>query len=269
MYHVPNTQTLRHPSFKSTRQLLEQKGQTAPSIIEWIADHNPEHPFFVYHDGTKLNEVSWRRVRDGIHRAAHYFSDRVKGPTSTTDRPVIAILASTDSITYWTSVMGIARANMAAFAISPRNAPDAIAHLLLNVQATALFVSSEAVLQNNAKRALELISTSEEYSSLTTISIHPMTVFEDIYPTYPEADVKYFPVIEYDLDSPACIFHSSGTTAYPKPITWKYRDTVLWFRMPWFGEIDLAKKELDARDFPYHTLWEASHTVMQRPLALH
>lgn len=95
MYHVPNTQTLRHPSFKSTRQLLEQKGQTAPSIIEWIADHNPEHPFFVYHDGTKLNEVSWRRVRDGIHRAAHYFSDRVKGPTSTTDRPVIAILAST------------------------------------------------------------------------------------------------------------------------------------------------------------------------------
>lgn len=145
--------------------------------------------------------------------------------------------------------MGIARANMAAFAISPRNAPDAVAHLLLNVQATALFVSSEAVLQNNAKRALELISTSEEYSSLTTISIHPMTVFEDIYPTYPEADVKYFPVIEYDLDSPACIFHSSGeialilfivlsltvtagTTAYPKPITWKYRDTVLWFRMP-------------------------------------
>lgn len=229
MYHVPNTQTLRHPSFKSIRSLLEQKGHSAPTLLEWIADNNPNHTFFVFHDGTKLDELTWRQVRDGIHRAGHYFLKQVEGYNFTTTRPVIALLAasgecvilwltleialtsrSTDSITYWTSVMGIARANMAVFAISPRNAPDAIAHLLLKVQATALFVSSEAALQNNAKRALELISTAEENSSSTTVTMHPMTTFEDLYPAHPNAEVEYIPAIEYDLDAPAFIFHSSG-----------------------------------------------------------
>ena len=146
--------------------------------------------------------------------------------------------------------MGIARANMAAVAISPRNAPDAIAHLLLKVRATALFVSSEVSLQNNARRALDLISKSPENPSSVTLEMHPMLVFEDMYPIHPVDELEYIPAIDYDLDSEAFIFHSSGiyfrrvffyghvteiiigTTAYPKPVAWRYRDTMLWYRMP-------------------------------------
>ena len=106
--------------------------------------------------------------------------------------------------------MGIARANMAAFAISPRNAPDAIAHLLLKVRATALFVSSEVSLQNNARRALDLISKSPENPSSVTLEMHPMLVFEDMYPIHPVDELEYIPAIDYDLDSEAFIFHSSG-----------------------------------------------------------
>ena len=93
MYHVPNTQTLRHPSFKSIRHLLEQKGYSAPTLLEWIAEHNSEHPFFVYHDGDTIREILWKQVRDGIHRAAHYFLGRVGG-VATGERPVIALLAA-------------------------------------------------------------------------------------------------------------------------------------------------------------------------------
>ncbi|CAL1709820.1 unnamed protein product [Somion occarium] len=251
MYHIPDTQTLNRDAYKSIRPLLEKGGVSAPTLLDWIAEQNPDHPHFVYPDGNELVEISWRQVRDGMSRAAHYFSNRVKsGGQQDGTRPIIAVLAASDSITYWTSIMGIVRANLVAFAISPRNGPDAVAHLLQKVQATALFISCEPALHQVAKKAIDLISRSEDHSTYVVPPVHPMPIFENLYPPQPDSAFQRFPLVDYDLNSPAFIFHSSGTTAFPKPITWRHHDTILWFRMPWFGDIDLAEERLGLHGLP-------------------
>lgn len=95
MYHIPDTQTLNRDAYKSIRPLLEKGGVSAPTLLDWIAEQNPDHPHFVYPDGNELVEISWRQVRDGMSRAAHYFSNRVKsGGQQDGTRPIIAVLAA-------------------------------------------------------------------------------------------------------------------------------------------------------------------------------
>lgn len=229
---LPNSQSLSSKTFKSVYPLLVRGDFPVPDLCDWIAENSPEHPFFVYHDNldNTLHHILWREVNKGFNRAAHYFVKRV-GPMSnqSASPPVVAILASTgmskslspsvaslrrldfvlDSITYFSSMMGVVRAGFTAFLISPRNGPDAVAHLIRKTQSQVLFTSSEAGIQTLAKKAIALLSNSTEEP--LTIPQYPMPVFEDLYSSGGDPSLDTFPKQIYDLDAPAYILHSSGT----------------------------------------------------------
>ncbi|CAL1709823.1 unnamed protein product [Somion occarium] len=165
--------------------------------------------------------------------------------------PVVAILASTDSITYFSSMMGVVRAGFTAFLISPRNGPDAVAHLIRKTQSQVLFTSSEAGIQTLAKKAIALLSNSTEEP--LTIPQYPMPVFEDLYSSGGDPSLDTFPKQIYDLDAPAYILHSSGTTAFPKPIVWTHKHLLLCCQTPYYGEVDFTGRILGTHGLPmYH-----------------
>jgi acyl-CoA synthetase (AMP-forming)/AMP-acid ligase II len=110
-------------------------------------------------------------------------------------------------VTYVTTEVGIMRAGLAVFPISPRNSPEAVAHLLKKSAARHLMVGGEPMLQKLADSSLELLRADGHPE--TPVSNMPQ--FEDLYPRdCTHTDFNYYPAVKFDLHAPALILHSSG-----------------------------------------------------------
>lgn len=96
----PNNQALSCTAFKPPLALLREDNVTVPDLFDWNAAHSPDHPLFLYdHDGT-TRTISWRNAARGVHRAAHYFTDRLPSDVINSGvQPVIAILAALGKVT--------------------------------------------------------------------------------------------------------------------------------------------------------------------------
>ena len=123
---------------------------------------------------------------------------------------------STDTITYVTTEIGIIRAGFTVFPISPRNSPEAIAHLLKKTGARMVLVSGEPVLQKLAAATLEILNKDEDKQDLV---ISTMPQFEDLYTDKVfNGDCEPYPSVNYNLDAPAIIMHSSGWSIFNAPL---------------------------------------------------
>jgi acyl-CoA synthetase (AMP-forming)/AMP-acid ligase II len=112
-----------------------------------------------------------------------------------------------DTVTYVTTEVGILRAGFAVFPISPRNSPEAIAHLLKRTGTRHLLVGGEPMLQKLAAGSLELLRADGH----PEIPLSGMPRFEDLYPhESSNSDFKHYPQVRFDLDAPSLILHSSG-----------------------------------------------------------
>lgn len=98
------------------------------------------------------------------------------------------------------------RAGFTVFAISPRNSPEAVAHLLLKTEATFLLVSPEPSIGALAEAGLRILQ-----SSGTEISMDHMPTFEDLFSSARDANFVAYPSVSFDMNSTALILHSSGT----------------------------------------------------------
>ncbi len=113
--------------------------------------------------------------------------------------------------------MGIMKSGNIVFPISTRNSPAAIVSLLEKTGADYLLVGPEDAHQTLATSSLDLLRTAKP-------KLFPMFTFGDIYnddEDKPEDDVlimRQRPAME----STAVILHSSGSTAFPKPIPWTH-----------------------------------------------
>ncbi|KAJ7191141.1 hypothetical protein GGX14DRAFT_295715, partial [Mycena pura] len=115
-----------------------------PQVMDYHAEHSPSHPLFVYADAeNERHTISWSRAVRAFHRVAHI----VRKHVDLASRPAVAILASTDTITYWSVIAGILRAGCRAFPISTRNSEAAVAHLLQSAACVHVFVSADATMQ--------------------------------------------------------------------------------------------------------------------------
>lgn len=117
------------------------------------------------------------------------------------------------------------RAGYAAFPISTRNSPAAVAHLLKKAGVAHVLVGHESALQALISDALALIEDDEERPK-PTISV--MLANEDVYRNEEEDQEDFVPLEPrtYHPDDPAFLFHSSGSTAFPKPIVWTHYQSV-------------------------------------------
>lgn len=148
---------------------------------------------------------------------------------------------------------GILRAGYTVFPISPRNSPQAIAHLLRKTGAIHLFASGDSQLQSLACTSIELLQATGEANA---VKIYETPVFGDLFP-HEAAETSFirFPVRHFDLEMPALILHSSGkscgypcylsltsrhynlllyqgTTAFPKPVVWSHRGVLTFAKIP-------------------------------------
>jgi acyl-CoA synthetase (AMP-forming)/AMP-acid ligase II len=110
-------------------------------------------------------------------------------------------------VTYVTTEVGILRAGFSVFPISPRNSPQAIAHLLKLTGSNYLLVGGEPMLQKLANAALEILRA-EAHPEIPTSH---MPHFQDLYPDDDsESDFENYPKVKFDLEAPSLILHSSG-----------------------------------------------------------
>ena len=88
--------------------------------------------------------------------------------------------------------------------MSPRNSPQAVAHLLAKSGATHLFVSTEAAIQSLADTALEQLPSK-------TVEKCAMPTFDLLFPTK-GFDPTFVPepMGGFEIDDNALVLHSSG-----------------------------------------------------------
>ncbi len=112
-------------------------------------------------------------------------------------------------------MIGIVRAGHVGFPISPRNSPAAIAYLLKTANVKHLIVGQEKNFQTLAEISLTHLQGNKP-------QIHPMPRFEELY--MPDSDRDFVPLSykKPDLNETSIILHSSGSTAFPKPIPWSH-----------------------------------------------
>jgi acyl-CoA synthetase (AMP-forming)/AMP-acid ligase II len=121
-----------------------------------------------------------------------------------------------DTVTYVTTEVGVLRGGFSVFPISPRNSPEAIAHLLKKTGSKYLLVGGEPMLQKLAATALELLRADGH----PEIPSSDMPLFEDLYPhNDSDGEFENYPEVKYDLDAPSLVLHSSGQ--HIMGLTWK------------------------------------------------
>ncbi|SJL02273.1 uncharacterized protein ARMOST_05599 [Armillaria ostoyae] len=226
---------------------------TVQQMYDWHLHHSPNHRIFVYarEDGS-LRNICWAEAVAATYTCARLMNNRIlfKGKP-----PVVAILSMSDTVTYTTTVMGLQRANYVVFPISPRNSAPAVAHLLHEVGVEHVLVGRDASMQVLSRDALDILGSQYPSSDLPQLS--PVPVFEDLFlPDWrTRTNADDLPLLSVDPRTAGLYLHSSGSTSYPKPITWNCHRLIEHALVPWFGGRDLCDVVFAVHSLPvYHVM---------------
>ncbi|CDO77413.1 hypothetical protein BN946_scf184857.g20 [Trametes cinnabarina] len=206
--------------FRAPLDLLN-KGVAAPVLYDWHAKENPDYPLFTYYDGNKPEFITYATANRAIDRAARYVTSGFGGHNADMPRPIVAVFAHADTITYFCNTLGLLRAGCTVFPISTRNGAAAIADMLQKTRASQLMLSQDALIRGIAKEALSHLPAGQ-------VTARDMPRFEDLFH---EGDAKSADTLEdggefpktFDLNTHAIIMHSSGSTDFPKPFYWTHK----------------------------------------------
>lgn len=83
-----------------------------------------------------------------------------------------------------------------------------------------VLVGAESALQALIAESLTLVKDQAQPPT------SPMLSFSDIYPAEDHELFVPLPPVKHDMDDASYILHSSGSTAFPKPIIWTHRRVV-------------------------------------------
>jgi len=129
---------------------------------------------------------------------------------------IVDFLYLTDTATYVTIELGVLRAGFTVFPISPRNSPEAVAHLLKKTGPSHLLVGAEPKFQKLAATSLELLRADGHPG----IPFSDMPHFGDLYPhDDSDGEFKHYPAVKFDPNAPSLILHSSGQCSVSLPYT--------------------------------------------------
>ncbi|KAK6984778.1 acetyl-CoA synthetase-like protein [Favolaschia claudopus] len=239
---------------------------SVPQMCDWHYQNSPDHALFCFSraDGS-AQTIYWPEAVHAIWVGAKILRDRFNWVPGAAKTPVIAILATSDTISYFTMINSCFRANYTVFPISPRNSPAAVAHLLDKVGVKRLLIGQEPSMQDLLAGALNILR--EKYPETQPPNISQLPLFEDLF--LPENERILVPEsVPYEYmgpDSTLLIVHSSGSTSFPKPIYWSNQRCLETALFPWFGERDLTNQRISLHATPmYHIMgilqvfWSAS-----------
>ncbi|KAF9012818.1 acetyl-CoA synthetase-like protein [Hymenopellis radicata] len=242
---------------------------TLQDIYSWHLHHSPQHRIFVFAraDGS-VRTIRWAEAVAAIYRAARLFNTVI---TPGQRPPVVAIVAngSSDSISYFVTMMGLMCANIVFFPISTRNSALAIAHLVNEVGVSHVFVGHDPALHDLMQQATELLRT--KYISTNPPTALAMPTFEELFKDDWQTCLDRegeLPRAPMNPDATALYLHSSGSTAFPKPIPWTQRRLIELCMIPWYSGQDMCDMVLSLHVMPmYHGMgilqlsWTASRSA--------
>jgi acyl-CoA synthetase (AMP-forming)/AMP-acid ligase II len=205
--------------------------------------HNIQCPIFRYNneDGC-IQSITWGEAGRAFTRASHFISENLNndgaGQADAASPVVVGVLANLDSITFISIIIGIMRAGFVPFLISPRNSPEAVAHLMTSTRSKVLLISEDPVINELARTAIRSFKESADSDPVKgPIRIRTLVApsFEQLYGN--EAESKAISMKQDRLspidaltddaqekwDRLCVIVHSSGTTSLPKPISLTHR----------------------------------------------
>ncbi|KAE9406898.1 acetyl-CoA synthetase-like protein [Gymnopus androsaceus JB14] len=186
-----------------------------PDLLDFNLKHNPDFPVYVYADPGSDTTTEIRMLE--YARAAHRIGKAIRRDSQPGD--VIAIVANIDAIVYSALIVGIMKAGLVPFPISPRNSSAALLHLIRK-SSTHRIIMTQTTLQgvvDGLKAELEMSDPSY------MLSIEEAPALHDAYPFLGKetAEDPFTPISPAlspkDLDK-GIYLHSSGSTGFPKPI---------------------------------------------------
>ncbi|KAK0461852.1 uncharacterized protein EV420DRAFT_1665230 [Desarmillaria tabescens] len=214
---------------------------TLQQMYDWHLVNSVNHRIFIYaRDDGSIRTICWPEAIAAIYTGARLMKCRIPVRHKP---PVVAILSMSDTITYFTTMMSLLRANFIFFPISPRNSALAVAHLLHKVGVQHVLVGRDVSMQDLARASLNILKSQYSYSSDDLPDLSPVPVFEELF-----------------------LHHwRECSTAYPKPIPWSGHRVVQLCLIPWFGGRDLCNVVFSLHVMPmYHGMgvlqlfWTAS-----------
>ncbi|KAH9917018.1 uncharacterized protein B0H18DRAFT_1123857 [Fomitopsis serialis] len=256
---LPQTQASRtQPSNSPPRRVL-----VIPQIYDWHQQQSSTHRLFVYAEDDRgpIRTIPWSEAAVAIARSYHLIRERVAGLP---EGSVVGILSGSDSIPYVTFAMGIMRANYVPFTISSRNSAAAVAHLLSKVDVKHLLIGREQAMHDLAEEAFAILK--EQSADASVPSTSSMPVFEELFKPSSEDDaaleLSALPYKSRGADAPAIILHSSGSTAFPKAVTFSHQRLLQIARAPFYGQRDLTNKIYSLHTVPMFHALGIIHTML-------
>ncbi|KAF5322707.1 hypothetical protein D9619_000350 [Psilocybe cf. subviscida] len=151
--------------------------------IEHNVAHNPSYPLFCYEtESGTVEKVSWGRAGTAFNIAAWSVLNEL-GSVANASSP-IGIIASLDSTSFYSIIVGVLKAGRVPFLISIRNTPEAIANLLSLTKCTIILSTDDVMTENLVTASVKLFQGS---SSLNVHRISAPTFAQlygpDVVPT--------------------------------------------------------------------------------------
>ncbi|OSC97571.1 acetyl-CoA synthetase-like protein [Trametes coccinea BRFM310] len=250
----PTPQGVNSTTFKAPSL---DHGLSLAGLYEYHAKNSPNHAAWAYAepDTRVLRDITYAEAWDKIKRVATTVSRNMASlPAQQSQefgkkRPVIGVLALSDTLSYMYLIIAIISLGYTAFPLSPRNSAAVTAHLLESMGVVQLYASKDAGMQTLAREAIEILA--KKGISVETIPMITPEDHESATSALPAADVP----VHIDDDDVTIILHSSGTTAFPKPIPITKLGLINLTKIPCYGEVDLAGKRVAAHTNPsFHSM---------------
>ncbi|KAJ7367487.1 hypothetical protein DFH08DRAFT_677095 [Mycena albidolilacea] len=230
----PRTQALSSPTFIPPPL---DGTLTIAQLYDWHFHNSPRHRLFVYPlaDGSTRTIFLSEAIR-AAYVGSTILRQRFGWLPGTDSKPVVSILAPSETITYFILFLSCLRANYVVFPISPRLSAPAIANLIHNAGVKYLLVTPAT--SDLADAAIQTLK--DQYADTVAPDLFPLPSFEDLFTPEKTVLPEDIPYEASGIDDVACLLHSSGSTSFPKLLSWSNRQCMQVALTPWFGERDLT-----------------------------
>ncbi|KAL1695048.1 hypothetical protein GGG16DRAFT_109571 [Schizophyllum commune] len=210
-----------------------------PAAVDFHLEHNPDATCFscAEPDGT-VHEITYGEFGRAVHWVAHAFRPGKEG----VDGAVVAIIALSDTVVYHAVTMGLIRAGLVPFPISPRLAAPAVANLLRTSGCRRLVATQQTLHTLISDLKAEL---GDEYGLI----IDEMPALGAMYPRFaaesPLRDAEKaehegfdpYPRLDVKPDELLFYIHSSGSTGFPKAVGQTHANVQGWTRLATITDI--------------------------------
>ncbi|CAL1709603.1 unnamed protein product [Somion occarium] len=205
-----------------------------PGFVDFQAEHNPAGTWAKFPSPERPGEatsVSYLELAKATHRVAHALRPYRDGQ----EREVVAIIVECDTILYIALLLGVARAGLVPFPMSPRNSPEAVVNMMEKTFCHCIIYSP---------RCIPLVSAVQNHfeNKGIEILIDNVPSLQSVFPALGSennnmsTNVTTYPANndQYNVDDIVIYLHSSGSTGFPKPIPLTHRIFFQWGHSPIF-----------------------------------